>query len=425
MRQPLFGTGESPSRVDEALPHARLSDDALERLRHPTTSLATSIPVRMDDGRLETFQGYRIHHNTTRGPAKGGIRFHPAVTADEVTELALWMTLKCAALNLPFGGGKGGVAVDPKTLSLLELERLSRGYLSAVADIIGPDVDVPAPDVYTGEMVMGWMADEHRRITRRHQPAVITGKPLSMGGIPGRSTATADGAFDVLEALADDLALPGDPTVAIEGFGNAGMRLARILHADGWRVVALSDSRGAIHDPAGLDVPAIAEYKERTRELAYCEGSVCDPDAATFDPAELLALDVDVLVPAALGGVITGEVASRVKAGVILEVANGPVLPEADPVLDEAGVTVVPDILANAGGVTVSSFEWTQNRTGLWWSAEEVSERLSSTMTAEAGRIRARADELGVPLRTAAYTQGLRRVGAAIDALGTHHTFAT
>ena len=422
MRQPLFGEGGT--RADEALPHARLSDDALEILRYPASSHATSIPVRMDDGRLRTFDAYRVHHDTTRGPTKGGIRFHPHVTQEEVTSLAAGMTLKCAALNLPFGGAKGGVVVDPKTLSLMELERLSRAYISSIADVIGPDVDVPAPDVYTNEMVMGWMADEHRRITRRHQPAVITGKPLAMGGIHGRSTATADGAFHVLEALAGDLALPAEPTVAVQGFGNAGMRLARILHDEGWKVVALADSRGAVHDPAGLDVPAIADYKERTRRLAYCEGSVCDPDAATFDPDELPALDVDVLVPAALGGSITAEVAQRVTARVVLEVANGPVTAEADAVLDSGGVVVVPDILASAGGVTVSSFEWSQNRAGLAWSPAAVADRLADVMTTETEHVRSLSDELDVPLRTAAYTHALRRLGAAVDALGTHQTFA-
>lgn len=406
-------------RFQEALPYAELSDDACERLSQPASSLKVSIPVRMDDGSLKTFPGYRVRYDDTRGPAKGGIRFHPDVTAAEVTTLAFWMTFKTALMDLPFGGGKGGVAVDPKRLSASELERLARGYVAAVVDIIGPDVDIPAPDVATNELVMGWMAHEYAKIRRGHHPAVITGKPLALGGIPGRSTATADGAFHVLRELQSRLLDDVEhPSAAVQGFGNAGSTLASHLARAGWRVVAVSDSSGAVVDEDGLDVAALIEHKGTTGSLAG------PPSGEHTDGETLLGLDVDVLVPAALEAAIHADNAEAVRARVVLEVANGPVTAAGDRALDAAGVEVVPDILANAGGVTVSWFEWIANRTGDRWSAEEVARRLEERMRTETRAVVDLADERDLTLRTAAYVHAVERLSRAMDASGTEALFS-
>jgi len=406
-------------RFEEAQPYAELSEDACERLSQPASSLKVSIPVRMDDGSLRTFPGYRVRYDDTRGPAKGGIRFHPDVTAAEVTTLAFWMTFKTALMYLPFGGGKGGVAVDPKQLSPSELERLARGYVAAVVDVIGPDVDIPAPDVATNELVMGWMAHEYAKIRRGHHPAVITGKPLALGGIPGRSTATADGAFHVLRELQsrllDDLE---HPSAAVQGFGNAGSTLAAHLQGAGWRVVGVSDSSGAVIDEDGLDVTALVQHKQAT-------GSLADPPSGEHTDGEtLLGLDVDVLIPAALEGAIHEDNAPGVRARVVLEVANGPVTAAGDRALDAAGVQVVPDILANAGGVTVSWFEWIANRTGDRWSAAEVARRLEDRMRTETRAVVELADDRDLKLRTAAYVHAIERLSRAMDASGTEALFS-
>jgi glutamate dehydrogenase (NADP+) len=400
------------ARLDAAAAVVEVSDDTLERLRLPKSSLKVSVPVRMDDGSLRTFAGYRVRYDDSCGPTKGGIRFHTQVDADEVQSLAFWMTFKCAALGLPFGGGKGGVTVDPKQLSLLELERLSRGYVSAIADFIGPDIDVPAPDVATNELVMGWMMDEYGKITRRIEPGVITGKPLSMGGSAGRSTATSDGAFDVIRTLRSDLDLEDGATVAVQGFGNAGAELASLLANDGLTVVAVSDSRGGVHDPGGLDIGQVRERKAS-------EGQVGDD----ISSEELLALDVDLLIPAALEDAITKDNAGDVRARTIVEVANGPVSTEADEILAGNDVTIVPDILANAGGVTVSYFEWAQNKAGLQWEADDVRDRLHKRMVAETKAIAALAEDKGLDLRTAAYAHGLSRINDAVEARGSAARF--
>jgi glutamate dehydrogenase (NADP+) len=382
--------------------------------------LKVSIPVRMDDGTLRTYPGYRVRYDDSRGPTKGGIRFHPQVNVDEVQSLAFWMTCKCAALDLPFGGGKGGITVDPKELSLAELERLARGYIAAIADFIGPDTDVPAPDVYTNQMVMGWMASEYATIARRWVPDVITGKPLALGGSLGRDTATADGAFHVISTLLPRLREVGElaqgsdgeaPSVAIQGFGNAGARLAELFADGGYRVVAVSDSKRAIHDDEGLDVGALRAAKNHSGELPGDQGE-------EIEPQELLALGVDILAPSALENAITSDNAGDIRAGVVLEVANGPTAPEADDVLADAGVTVIPDILANAGGVTVSYFEWAQNRAGVRWTADDVSGRLEERMGTESEAIWDLAQDRGVTLRVAAYAHALERISAAVDATG-------
>ena len=405
-------------RFEEALPQAQLSEDAHERLRSPVSSLKVSVPVRMDDGRLRIFPGYRVRYDDTRGPAKGGIRFHPGVTAAEVTTLAFWMTFKTALMDLPFGGGKGGVAVDPKQLSASELERLSRGYLAAIADVIGPDVDIPAPDVATNELVMGWMAHEYAKINRGHHPSVVTGKPLALGGIPGRSSATSDGAFHVIRTVQSRVLPDIDhPSVAIQGFGNAGSQLATRLAEAGWRVVGVSDSSAAIHDAGGLDVAALREHKKAT-------GSLADPPVGEEIAAEdLLCLEVDVLIPAALEGAIDGSNAERVRARTIFEVANGPLTADADRILDDAGVQIVPDILVNAGGVTVSWFEWIANRTGDRWDEATVRERLERRMVTETDAVVALADARDLPLRTAAYVHAIERLSRSMDATGTASLF--
>jgi glutamate dehydrogenase (NADP+) len=410
---------DAEQRFHEACEHAELSDDAIERLELPEASLKVSIPVRMDDGSLRTFAGYRVRYDSTRGPAKGGIRYHPDVNAEEVTTLAFWMTFKTALMDLPFGGGKGGIAVDPKELSMSELERLSRGYVAAVADVIGPDKDVPAPDVATNELVMGWMVHEYGKITRGHQPAVITGKPIPLGGIEGRASATSDGAYLVMRELMDRVLPDVDhPTVAIQGFGNAGAQLATILEDAGWKVVAVSDSSATIHDADGLDVATVRKHKDETGALAGA------PTGEELDRDAVLGIEVDALVPAALEGAINGDTAGDVRAKVVFEVANGPVTAEGDRILDEAGVEIVPDILTNAGGVTVSWFEWVQNRQGDRWTREMVRERLEERMVRETRAVAELADDRDIPLRTAAYVHALERLTGAMDVTGTVALFS-
>jgi glutamate dehydrogenase (NADP+) len=415
-------------KLDHASTFRPIDDEALERLKYPKAILHVSVPVRMDDGSLRIFQAYRVRHDDTRGPAKGGIRYHPAVSLGEVKALALWMTLKCAVAGIPFGGGKGGVTVNPKELSKLELERLSRGVISHFGSFIGPDTDILAPDVYTNEMVMGWMMDEYSKLQGRRTPAAITGKPLALGGSLGRDDATGRGAYYCTRTYARREGWdPANIRVAVQGFGNAGQHIARLLHADGYRVVAVSDSKGGIYSKDGFDVPSLIKMKNETRELraVYCEGSVCElvpADRVTNE--ELLELDVDVLVPAALEDQITIENAARIRARTIIEVANGPTTSEADRVLAERGVTVLPDILANSGGVTVSYFEWVQNRSGLSWSLEEVHDRLERMMVAETTTVLDLADELGTDARAAAHVHALIRIGAAVEAHGTSKYFS-
>ena len=421
MSDSLFS--DASQRLENALEHTSISDDTVERLRFPKSCLKVSIPVRMDSGDLRVFPGYRVRYDDTRGPTKGGIRYHPDVSIDEVQSLAFWMTFKCAALDLPFGGGKGGITVNPKELSQFELERLSRGYIDAVADFIGPDVDVPAPDVYTNQMIMGWMMDQYSIIKRQISPAVITGKPLSMGGSAGRDAATAMGGFHVIQTIMGKVGrTPESTTVAVQGFGNAGATIAELLFNVGYRIVAVSDSKEAIYSPMGLDIPSIRQFKDSTRTLkaVYCEGSVCNiVDHEVLTNEELLRLEVDLLVPAALENQLTEENAADVKAGFVFELANGPTTPGADAILDERGALIAPDILTNAGGVTVSYFEWVQNRMGDYWTADAVNARLRQKMIAETETIWSIAQEKSISLRTAAYVHALNRIESAVSARGT------
>ncbi len=415
-------------RLDKAAEFAEIDEESLERLRHPVATVQVSIPVRMDDGSLRIFRGYRVRHNDARGPGKGGIRYHPDVDLSEVKALAFWMTCKCAVVGLPFGGAKGGVVVNPKELSALELERLSRGFVDTLSDFIGPETDIPAPDVYTNSMIMGWMMDEYSKIHRCHTPACITGKPIPLGGSAGRDEATGRGGFYCVQELAAKKSWqPEKVRVAIQGFGNAGQAIARLLHIKGYRVVGVSDSKGGCFREEGFDIPSMIHHKNDTRQLqaVYCEGSVCETiESHQMSNEELLELDVDVLIPAALENQITELNAPKIKAKVIVELANGPTTSEADKILNERGILVVPDILANAGGVTVSYFEWVQNKAGLYWTAEEVRDRLKAIMTTEFGAVYDLMTHHKIDMRTAAYVQALNRIGAAIASQGTRGFFA-
>ena len=414
---------DASRRLEKAAQYAPISEDATERLRSPKASLKVAIPVRLDNGSLRVFEGYRVRYDDTRGPTKGGIRFHPQVSLDEVQSLAFWMTFKCAAVNLPCGGAKGGITLNPKALSKFELERLSRGYIDAIASFIGPDLDIPAPDVYTNSMIMGWMMDQYSIIQGKRSPAVITGKPVSMGGSLGRNTATGTGAFFVIQAMMKKLGKsPTDLTVAVQGFGNAGSIVARQLFEAGYKVVAVSDSKGGIYSASGLNIPDVQEFKrtERAMKAVYCHDSVCSiVEHDTLTNEELLLLDVDILIPAALENQITAENAAAIQAKYIFEVANGPVSADADEILETKGISLFPDILVNAGGVMVSHFEWVQNRSGLYWKLDKVEAELKERIVAEAERVYAIAQKHSVSFRTAAYIHALSRLGEALNDRGT------
>lgn len=407
---------------------ANLDKEVIDSLQCPKSMMTVCLPVRMDDGSKQHFRAFRCQYNDILGPTKGGIRYHPDVSAEEVSALALWMTIKCAAVELPYGGGKGGIVVDPKSLSPMELERLSRAYVRAMADFIGPETDIPAPDVYTNARIMGWMADEYQAIKRVKSPGVITGKPVSLGGSLGRDDATGRGAYICILHLAEKLGLtPENTRIAVQGFGNGGYHCARLLQQAGFKIVAISDSKGAIYSESGFDVPSIHQQKQITRQLqgVYCKGSVCE--MVEFDHIsndELLKLDVDILIPAALEGAITAENAADIKAKYIVEIANGPITNEADAMLDEAGKTIIPDVLANAGGVTVSYFEWAQNRQGFAWTLEEVQQRLHDRMTLAFDKIWQLAKSENRSLRNATYTIALRNISEAMHAHGTRDYFS-
>jgi glutamate dehydrogenase (NAD(P)+) len=395
--------------IDHAADELDLDGWLRDLLRRPERSLAVQVPYVADDGDIRVVPGYRVAHSTARGPAKGGTRFHPDVTPEEVAGLATLMSVKTALVDLPLGGGKGGITVDPKLLSEHELESLTRSYTRVIASSIGPDLDVPAPDVNTTERHMDWIADEYARVVGRSTPAVVTGKSLLAGGSAGRDTATAAGCRSVIVASAQRLGIPSDARVVVQGFGNAGAHLARMLAEDGMRVVGVSDSRGAIHDPAGLDVHALATTKA-------AHGSVIHhPDVEHVSPADLLALPCEILVPAALEGAIDAPDAERVQARLVAEAANGPCTPTADAVLAERGIVTIPDVLASAGGVTVSCFEWQQNLQGERWSAAQVAARLEETMAAALADVWHVAESRRLPMRTAATVLGVDRIATALE----------
>ncbi len=419
---------DAMKRLNRAMEYTDFNKEIALRVGTPKSCLEVSVPLRRDNGSLEFFRGYRVRHDDTRGPTKGGLRYHPAVTLDEVKSLAFWMTFKCAVVGIPFGGAKGGISVNPKELSPMELERLSREFIRRIADFIGPDVDIPAPDVYTNERIMGWMMDEYSTIRRQHSPAMITGKPVSMGGSVGRSDATGRGAYYCIRELAKRVKLdPAETRIAVQGFGNAGQHVARLLHKDGYRIVAVSDSQGGIYSPGGFDIPSLIRTKEDTRHIkaVYCDGALCHAiEATNLTNAELLELDVDILIPAALENQITAENAPNIKARYIVEVANGPVTSDADTILNERKIEVIPDILANAGGVTVSYFEWLQNRSGYYWELQEIHQKLQAIMSREFEKVYDLALELQIDMRTAAYVHALKRLGETMEAKGTSSYFS-
>jgi len=390
---------------EQAADRLKLDEGMRAILRTPKRCLTVSIPVRMDDGSYKVFIGHRVAHNMARGPAKGGIRFHPDVNLDEVKALASWMTWKCACLDLPFGGGKGGIAVDPHKLSKLELERMTRRYTSEILPMIGPDKDIPAPDVYTDSQTMAWIMDTYSMTHGTTTLGVVTGKPLALGGSKGRDRATARGVqFTLRHACAARKMTIKGSTVAIQGYGNAGSHLAQLLHDEGAIIVAVSDSKGGIHDPKGIDPKAIEAHKKSGASIPTFKSGT------KISNEQLLELPVDILVPAALENQITGANAERVQARVIAEAANGPTTPLADDILFKRGITVVPDILANAGGVTVSYFEWVQDFYSFFWDDDEVDRRLEVYMKKAFDSVAAKAAEHHCSLRGGAYVLAVGRV---------------
>lgn len=384
----------------------KLDSGMIEILSKPKRELTVNFPVRMDDGSVRVFTGYRVQYNYSRGPCKGGVRFHPNVTLNEVRALAAWMTWKTSVMNLPYGGAKGGVVVDPKKLSRDELERLTRRYTSEISIIIGPEKDIPAPDVYTDSQTMAWMMDTFSMIKGYSVPGVVTGKPLSIGGSEGRSEATARGAMYVARAAAKTQGMDTKKaTVAVQGFGNAGSIGARLFSEElGSKVVAVSDSKGGIYNKNGLDIRKLLDHKAKTGSVVNFTGS------KAISNEELLQLDVDMLVPAALENQITEKNASSIKAKMIIEEANGPTTPKADEILHKNGVFLLPDVLANAGGVTVSYFEWVQDIQSYFWSLEEVNQRLETVMSKAYNDILPIARKENIDMRTAAYVYAVKKV---------------
>ena len=405
---------------EEALKPVRKAADILgldeatfNAIAQPEEILTVSMPMRMDDGRLEVFTGYRVHHNSARGPMKGGIRYHPNVTLDEVKALAMWMTMKCAVAGLPYGGSKGGIRCNPKEMSAGEIERLTRKYAAAIADFVGPDKDIPAPDVGTDAQTMAWFADEYYKIKRMVLPEVITAKPLSIGGSKGRGAATGRGLYFVVVEAANTygIELKG-ARVSIQGYGKVAKPAAMFLHEIGCKIVAVSDSRGGVYNPDGMDPKELSEFKAKNGTVVGFPGA---EEIPTTGP---LTVDCDILIPAALENQITKDNAYDVKAKLIAEGANGPTTPEAHEILVERGVVVIPDILANAGGVSVSYLEWVQNRMGYYWTEEEVDKRLKTIMTNAFRDVYETSKKYETDLRTAAYVLALSKVYDAMKALG-------
>jgi glutamate dehydrogenase (NAD(P)+) len=399
---------EAVAQLDQVAALINLDEGVHKRLQRAQRALIVSVPTRMDDSQVEVFEGYRVQHDNSFGPTKGGVRYHPDVNLDEVTALAMLMTWKCALMGLPYGGAKGGVRCNPTAMSQGELERMTRRYTSEIVLLIGPELDIPAPDVYTNEQTMAWMMDTYSMQRGMTSPGVVTGKPILLGGSRGRREATGRGVYTIVLEAAKKIGLdPKRMTVAVQGFGNVGSVAAQLLAENGCRLIAVSDSKGGIYNPKGLDVPRL--LRER-----LAGGTLPDySDADRISQAELLALECDVLIPAALGGQITAANASTVRARIIAEGANGPTTPEADRILGEQNVLVLPDILANAGGVTVSYFEWVQDLQFYFWTEQEINARLTEIMTAAFTRVWSYAQAEGVDLRTAALMLAAQRVAEA------------
>ena len=401
-------------QINDCADILKLSESTRQVLLNPMREFHVNFPVRMDDGTTRVFQGFRVQYNDAKGPTKGGIRFHPDETIDTVRALSAWMTWKCALLDLPLGGGKGGVVCNPKELSPLELERISRGYIKAIGSFIGPDKDIPAPDVYTNPQIMAWMVDEYSSIVGKNQFGVMTGKPLPLGGSPGRGDATARGGMYALREAARRLGIDlGKATMAIQGYGNAGCYAASLAESMfGTRVVAVCDSKGAVSCRNGICVLKVNEHKQKTSSVVECEGT----DGMTND--DLIALDVDVLVLAALESSVTERNVEQVKAKIVVELANGPTTPEADEVLNRKGIHVIPDFLCNAGGVTVSYFEMVQNAYMYYWNEAEVHEKLDNRMTRAYAEVVSTSEKYGINMRKAAYVVAVSRVVEAMKLRG-------
>lgn len=412
---PISVFGNVMQQFDAAARRLHLDPDLLNFIKVPRRSTIMNLPLRKDDGSFEMFQAYRVQHSIARGPAKGGIRYHPDVTLDEVQALASWMTWKCAVVNIPFGGGKGGIVVDPKKLSIGELERLTRRYAADMSDLFGPDMDVPAPDVGTGPQVMAWFMDTYSMRHSHSIPGAVTGKPPALGGSRGRVEATGRGVVICVREAARHLGLHlSKSTASVQGFGNVGSIAARLLHEMGVKVTHVSDVNGALRDPNGIDIVALQEYVDQNPERSI----MGFPGVEEIKPADVLTARVDILIPAALENQITHKNARRIKCKILAEGANGPTTPEADEILREKGVFMIPDILANAGGVTVSYFEWVQNRTGYFWTEEEVNRRLEEKMVLAFQDVLNKSLEYEVDMRIAAFILAITRVVEVVQMRG-------
>ncbi|AJD91881.1 glutamate dehydrogenase [Jeotgalibacillus malaysiensis] len=393
--------------IHEALTKMGYDDAVFELMKEPMRLLTVRMPVRMDDGSTRVFTGYRAQHNDSVGPTKGGVRFHPDVDEEEVKALSMWMTLKCGIVDLPYGGGKGGIICDPRTMSMGELERLSRAYVRAISQIVGPTKDIPAPDVYTNSQIMAWMMDEYSRIDEFNNPGFITGKPIVLGGSQGREKATAQGVTICIDQAAKKRGIDiQGARVVVQGFGNAGSFLAKFMHDAGAKVIAISDAHGAIHDPDGLDIDYLLDRRDSF-------GTVTTLFENTLTNEELLEIECDILVPAAVSNQITAQNVDNIKASIVVEAANGPTTLEATNRLNERGVLLVPDVLASAGGVTVSYFEWVQNNQGYYWTEEEVNEKLEKKLVDSFNQVYDLSQSRRVNMRLAAYMVGVRKAAEA------------
>jgi glutamate dehydrogenase len=390
--------------IKEALDQLGYTDEMYQLLKEPLRMLTVRMPVRMDDGSTKIFTGYRAQHNDAVGPTKGGVRFHPKVDEDEVKALSMWMSLKCGIVDLPYGGGKGGIICDPRTMSMGELERLSRAYVRSISQIVGPTKDIPAPDVYTNSQIMAWMMDEYSRLREYDSPGFITGKPLVLGGSHGREKATAQGVVICIEEAAKKRALAiNGARVVVQGFGNAGSFLAKFMHDAGAKVIGISDAYGALYAPDGLDIDYLLDRRDSF-------GTVTTLFENTITNKELLELDCDILVPAAISNQITAGNAQNIKASIVVEAANGPTTLEGTKVLSDRGILLVPDVLASSGGVTVSYFEWVQNNQGYYWSDKEVNEKLRKVLVQSFNNVYETSERQNINMRLAAYMVGVRKM---------------
>jgi glutamate dehydrogenase (NAD(P)+) len=416
----MITTIRKDNAYDVAMENFETAADAMgldrntrEMIKYPERMLTVTVPVRMDDGTIHRFEGHRVQHSSVRGPAKGGIRFHPQVTLDEVKALATWMTWKCAVVNIPFGGAKGGITCDPKHMSPGELERMTRRYTSAILPLIGPEQDIPAPDVYTNSQTMAWIMDTYSMTKGYPIPGVVTGKPISLGGSLGRNEATGRGVFYTIQCACEHLNITLEgATVAVQGFGNAGSITAQLLYEAGAKIIAVSDSTGCVFNRDGLDIPELINMK------AMCGHVDGFPESEPIHPQDLIALNCDILVPAALENMVHADNARGVRARIIAEAANGPLTPEADRILESKGAFVIPDILCNAGGVTVSYFEWVQDEQHLFWEAQDVYNRLERVMKSAFRDVLKIHVDKKVPMRIAANILGIGRVAEAVQIRG-------